>query len=354
MFASCKKDNVDNTPYVYSSKVILNNLPPIMGGGIDSDGSLITFSLPLLGDDNYHSNIILSAKISNIDRNGNKIDLYDFTNKTFSYGSWIKDTFAGNFAWIPEGVSVNLVPNGKRGIYFSYNKSSEISLIQNKSIGNLQLIDGVASMTSNREKGIYAITMPLYKGDYPYTLSNPPTIYEIDSLDVKTKYFEFPINFVFNANCGYGGSKNAMYPIDIIIDIVADTSNNIYVCFGNDNIIYKVDKDKNLTTLIDNIHSPVSIALDNSNNLFVVSAPEFTKNNESFFDMVKPVEVLFINNLMPKTIYKGEYKNFGGCMSNVKNDGIFHISGAHYNLSINSSNEMFLEDPLAGQVVLIK
>ena len=41
-------------------------------------------------------------------------------------------------------------------------------------------------------------------------------------------------------------------------------------------------------------------------------------------------------------------------MTDAKINGIYNVSDANYNISINSSNEIYLEDPLAGQIVLIK
>jgi hypothetical protein len=350
--AACKKEVDPSHPY--ASQVILNDLPPIMGGCLDPDGSLITFSLPLLGDDELHSNVVLSAKIQKINKSGSKNTIFDFGEKTFSSSSWISDTFAGYTAWIPEDACVNLVSKSDGGIYFSYNHESKISLIHNNSLTDVNSIERVVSMTSNRNDGIFAVTAPSYMGDFPYTLKSPPIIYEIDSQNNKSIYFKFPENFVFNINCGYSGSTSVLYPINILIDMVVDSNNNLLVSFGYDNVVYKIDRSKNLTTIIDNIHCPVSIALDNSDRLFVVSAPEFAQDNQGRFNLTKPVEIWTFNNSELTCIFKSETTSSGGCFTDSKIKGIYNINRANYNISINALDEIFLEDPLLGQVVLIR
>jgi hypothetical protein len=351
-FTACKKE--DDSSHTYSSRVILNNLPPIMGGCLDSDGSLITFSLPLLSYAQLHSNVVLSAKIQKINQSGSKNTIFDFGEKTFSSSSWIYNTFAGYSAWIPDDARVNLVSKSDGGIYFSYNHENKISLIHNNSFTDLNSIERVVSMTSNRKDGIFAITAPCYMGDFPYTLKSPPVIYEIDSQNNKSIYFTFPENFVFYINCGYSGFTSALYPIDILIDMVVDSNNNLIVSFGYDNIIYKIDQSKELTTIVDNIHCPASIEVDNSDKLFVVSAPEFVQDYQGRFNLTKPVEVWTFKNSEPTCIFRGEKNISEGCFTDSKIKGVYNINRANYNISINALNEIFLEDPLLGQVVLIK
>jgi hypothetical protein len=351
---SCNNENKNDSPYVYTNSVIAGNLPPVMGGCIDTSGSLLTFNLPLLEDAGYQSNILVSAKILKIDKYENITPVFDFMDNTFSNGAWTSDTFANNNAWIPEGVQVNLVEDKKGKIYVSCNINSSISVIQNNTNIYIQTIDAVTSITSNGKKGIYAISAPSYTGDYPYTLLNPPTIYEIDSFENKSEFFVFPRNLIYSNNCGYEGSINNMYPIDILIDMTTDMKGNIYVCFGYDNVIYKIDKNKELTTFLDNIHCPVSLAFDRSNNLYVVSAPEFAKNDQNIFEMTKPVEVFVKSKSDQKLIYQGKLKNYGGCLLDSKNSGVYSISGANYNISVTQYYDIFLEDPLEGQVILIK
>jgi len=349
---ACKRG--DDSSNDYSGTVISKNLPPIMGGYIDSDGSLITFSLPLLGDDEFHSDVVLSAKIQRIDPGGSKNTVFDFGEKTFSSSSWISDTYAGYSAWIPEDARVNLVAKSDGGIYFSYNHESRISLIYNNSITDLNSVERVVSMTSNRKDGVFAITAPCYMGDFPYTLKSPPVIYEIDSQDNMSIYYTFPGDFKFNINCGYSGYESALYPLDILIDMVVDSDNNLLVSFGYDNVIYKINQNKQLATIADNIHCPASIAVDNSDKLFVVSAPEFAQDDQGRFNLTKPVEVWTINDSEPACIFRGEAKSSGGCFTDYKIKGVYNINRSNYNISINPLNEIFLEDPLFGQVVLIR
>jgi hypothetical protein len=226
-------------------------------------------------------------------------------------------------------------------------------VIQNNTLIDLEFINALTAITSNRKKGIFAIRAPVYTGSYPYVLSTAPVVYEIDSLNIKRIYFIFPNNIVYRNNCGFYGSETAMYPADIIIDMAADDK-NLYVCFGYDNVIYKLDKDKNLSVFIDDISNPESIAIDDFNRFFVVSGPEFRKVKDGYFEMTKPVEVILLDDSKRTTIYRGELKNYGGCFSDDKVSGTFSVSDANYNISISSTGEIFLEDPLAGQVVLIK
>lgn len=362
LFVSCSK-NVDPAlpghqgfPRIYSKKsvIIKKNLPPVMGGYVTKDGSLNTFSIQVKGNDPSHQEILSSAKVLSIDTLGVSQTIYDFNNVVFSHGSLIKDTVGGIPGWIATGIRVNLVPNSDGSICFSSNCLGALSVIQNNTLIDLELINALTSITSNRKKGIFAIRAPVYTGNYPYVLSTAPVIYEIDSLKMKNIYFIFPNNIVYRNNCGYYGSETGMYPADITIDIVADGNNNLYVCFGYDNVIYKIDKDKKLSVFIDDISNPVSIAIDDFNRFFVISGPEFRKVNDGPFEMTKPVEVILIENSKRTTIYKGELKNYGGCFSDDKNGGIFSVSDANYNISIGSDGVVFLEDPLARQVILIK
>ena len=103
-----------------------------------------------------------------------------------------------------------------------------------------------------------------------------------------------------------------------------------------------------------NIHCPASIEVDNSDKLFVVSAPEFLQDDQGRFNLTKPVEVWTFNNSEPICIFRGEIESFEGCFTDSKIKGVYNINRANYNISINSLNEIFLEDPLLGQVVLIR
>jgi hypothetical protein len=362
LFVSCSK-NVDpglpghpGSPLIFSKKSVIlkKDLPPVMGGDVAGDGSLYTFSLQVKGNDPAHKEILLSAKILSIDILGASQTKYDFGNVVFSLGSLIKDSIGGIPGWIATGIRANLVSNTDGSIWFSSNCLGALSMIQNNTLTDLELINGLTSITSNRKKGIFAIRAPVYTGSYPYVLSTAPVVYEIDSLKMKGIYYIFPNEFVYRHNCGYYGSETGMYPADITIDMVADGNNNLYVCFGYDNVIYKLDKDRKLSVFIDDISNPASIAIDYFNRFFVVSGPEFRKVSDGLYAMIRPVEVIMIENSKRTTIYTGELKDHGGCFSDDKVSGIFSVSDANYNISIGSTGEIFLEDPVERQVVLIK
>jgi hypothetical protein len=361
LFVSCSK-SVDpalseqqGSPRDYSKKsvIIKKDLPHVMGGYVTREGSLNTFVMPVEGDDQVHREILSSAKILSIDKDGLSSTIYDFSDVVFSHGLYIKDTIGGISGWIATGIRVNLVSNTDGSIWFASNCLGGLSVIRNNALVDPEFINGLTSITSNRKKGIFAIRAPVYTGAYPYVLSTAPVVYEIDSLKMKRIYFIFPNNIIYRNSCGYYGSETAMYPSDIIIDMVAD-DNNLYVCFGYDNVIYKIDKDRKLSVFIDDISNPASIAIDNFSRFFVVSGPEFRKVSEGLFEMTKPVEVILIDDSKRTTIYRGELKNYGGCFSDGKVSGTFSVSDANYNISISSTGEVFLEDPLEGQIVLIK
>lgn len=354
LFSSCGKET--NNEYSYTSKTIVNNMPPLMGSCIESTGSLLVFSLPMLAD-NFQS-AIMSAKIHKITDNGNDNIIFDFKDQTFSYYGWSKDTFSNIYAWVPDNVKVNLVQNSQNRIFFSCNNGSSVYWIDNNDQITIQYIDKVVSMTSNRQDGVYIITSPIFSGSSTsYTLSSPPEIYEINKMNSRSLYFIFPQNITFNSNCGYEGYPSAMYPIDIHIDMAVDKENNIFVSFGYDNKIFEIDNNKILSTYLDNIFCPVSIAIDNSNRILVVSAPKFIKDSNELFKMIKPVEVYLIKSkTASELIYKGSIasKEFGGCHYYDSNDDCYMLSNTDYDISVNSKNEIYLVSTDEGKIILIK
>jgi len=350
---SCqKKSPVEHN---YLSTVIATDLPPIMGSCIDSTGALLVFSLPLLNDNFYST--LLSAKIIRFTNLGSNKTIHDYGEKTFSNGAWTKDTYAGVTGWIPNNVKVNLVQNNLGQIYISYNNGYHIDKLSNFSISTACYLNKIIAMSTNKNDGVFAIASPGYTGEYPFEISQAPIIYEVYNMNHNSLYFTFPDNINYQSTCGYSGSSTLMFPTDINIDMAVDTKKNIFINFGYDNIIYKLDTNKNLTTYINDIFFPVSIAFDRFDRLFIVSAPKFEKNANDLFTMVKPVEI-FLNKSATenKKIYEGklETEEIGGCWYYDEIfDGLL-LNERMYDISINYNNDIFLLDNNKGEIILIR
>lgn len=347
---SCEKD--DNSPHVYSGKVLVDNLPPVMGGCIDKqDGSLLTFNLPLLKETNpCNPEILYPAKVQKINSSGKKEIILELNNRCACANSLYKDTFANVYAWVPKDFKIDLASTENGDVFISYDYNNTICKIIENGEQQVQSIERVTSITNNRNNGIYAISSPIYTGEDLNTII-PPVIYEIDDKNNKREYFKFPNNLVYETGSSSGYS-NKMYPTDIWIDIATDANGDIYVCIGNNNIIYKIDKDKNFSIYRDDIICPVSIAFDKNNKVYIVSADTYVKNGDTFEEH-KPLEIITINSNIPEVIYEEKGKARGG-YKYVTTLGTYYTSNSNYNISINSKNKIFLENPLEGKIMIIE
>lgn len=352
---SCRKDKDPILPHVYHSQDIVTNLPPVMGGCIDGSGNLMSISVPIY-DGSWPYKELLTAKVHRMNGSGNDQIFYDFKNKYFStassYISLSQDSMANMYEWIPGGLRINLAKKDDISYFMSFNAKDKISILSASGQLEIPAQMGINSLISNGHQGAYYITSPVFTNGNTITVKSPPVIYEIDSLNTITQYFKFPDNLQYSS-AGLVGIPGAFYPTDILIDLAMDNQKNIYVSFGLDNIIYKIDRQKVFSTYRDDIFCPTSIAFDKNNVPFIASAPRFKKAGQKMIKD-KPVEVFLIDKGGDRKIYEGNKADKQGGFMPTKTGEFYTINDATFNLSINTNNEIFLEDPLEGKVVLIK
>ena len=349
---SCEKDDDLLVPHVYSSKTIIENLPPTMGGYVDPNGDLLTFTLPIFDRDNSWE-ILLTAKVNSISNSGLKQEIYEFGNKAFSYGSWTKRNMANIYGMIPDGVRVDLTGINENQFIMSHNWGNKLYIYSKNNISSIDAENGVISLTKNTLNEVFFITSPVFSGD-SYSLTTPSIVYKMDALNTISEFYRFSDLKTYEYS-ELAGSKSAWYPTDILINITADNNNDIFICFGYDNIIYKLDKTGNLTEFRNDIYCPVSIAFDNQNLPFVLSGPKFSKDGDDSYVMTKSIELYKLSDTEgDELIYTGDEIKAAGKFKLDKNGEYYTISDANYNISINPQNEIYLEDPFRGRVILIK
>ena len=239
----------------------------------------------------------------------------------------------------------------------TYNDGNKIYKLTKAVMTEIEAMKGIISITSNHDGKVFFITSPIYgsvQNNSP--LQTPPIIYEIDDLNNIQEYFRFPTDITY-IHWGQGGSDAAMYPSDILINLSMDYDNNLYICFGYNNIVYKINDDKELLSFITDIYCPTSICFDKKNIPFVVSAPKFNlydSNNDYDLYVVQSVEVFKLMEDGNEKIYTGNNVRLRGSYAPDVSDIYYNIDNANYNLSINNSNEIYLEDPKDYRIVLIK
>lgn len=349
---SCEKDEIQNKPHIYSNKVLIDNLPPVMGGFVDYNGDLKTFSLPILGE-NQFSDILLTAKINNITTNGLIEEIHEFANNPFSFGSWSKDTMADIYGWIPNGIRVDMTARGQDDIIMSFNWGKYLYVYSDNYLRSINVNKGITSLTTNSKKEVFFIGAPTYTGEYPSSLITPPIIYKLDTFNGISEFYRFSESETYE-HSGSAGSASAMYPTNILINMTCDKEDNLFICFGYDNIIYKLDKDKVLYEYITDIYCPTSIAFDRNNIPYVLSGAKFSKSEDFKFTMEKPLELLKLIQTRKEIIYTGGNSVYlGGFKLDLLGE-YYTKSDANFNISINQQNYIFLENPLKGEVIMIK
>ena len=146
-----------------------------------------------------------------------------------------------------------------------------------------------------------------------------------------------------------------MYPIDVLVDMKFGNDSSLYIACGYDNVIYKLDKNKNLSRFIENIFCPVSIDFDNKGQMFIVSAPKYEQDSSSQFFISKPVEVYLLStDGSLSVIYSGNKIGQGGCLTDDIIPGQFMVSDANFNINVTSTGSIFLENPLEKNIILIQ
>jgi hypothetical protein len=339
----CKDDDlISPESHKYTSEIIIENTPPLLGGFTDSIGNLVSFNLPLVVDGSTY----LSAKVSQYGESGAGQNLYNFNSKNFFYGTWSYDTFSNIYGAIPGGAIVDLASRGNNQFVLSYIRDSRLYMYSNGGMKYVDAINGITSIATNSTNELFVIKAPSYTRDG--TLSTPPTLYKLDSSNNVVEYFKFSASSEYV----HGGQIDS-FPTDIRINLSFDKKDNLYICFGLDGVIYKLDNAKNLSVFRDDIFCPISLAFSKGNTPFVVSGPKFQKPSDDY-ELTKPVEVLKLSDTRDEVIYQiDNFKSVSG-LSQIKNSLDYTNSGAHYNITTNHLDEIYLEDPVNCKIILIK
>ncbi len=340
-------------PVDSNMRVIAEDLPPVMGGDLDRLGNLLTFSLPLLGNDQYND-IIVTAKLNKISNKGDLQQVYSFNKNHFSFGTWSRDTIANASGWIPGGTHIDLVQKNNNELIMSYNRDDKLFIYSNNTLSSIQAVKGIESITKNSKGELLFITSPIYKkNDSDYSLTSPPIIYKLDSSNSISEFYRFPMSSNYGYS-GLAGSQGELYPIDILINIATDKKDNIYICFGYENTIYKLDSNNTLSTYRNDIYCPTSIAFDQENNPFISSGPQFSKYEINKYKIAKPLEIIKIASNKKEILFsKNDMMSKGGYIPDENNNS-YKLPDAKFNIVINHMNEIFLEDPTKGDITLIK
>lgn len=356
---SCKKENkiTNNTPsspHVYSSSTYVNNLSAVMGGCLDSNGYLVSFTLPLMQSSSFGSNALISGKIIKNKAPFSDSTLIDFQNTPFSFGSLYSNTINNINGWTPRWARVSLAYTKKGALFMASNNNNgnRLCQISNGNSYQYHVIDGLTAITS-LNNDIYAISTPIYNQSLNNILTQA-TIYKVDSIGNLSTYYTFPSNIIFNSNCGYGSGVQKNYPLDVLIDIKARKDSSIFIVSGYDNIIYKLDKNKNLSVYCQNIFCPVSIDFDQNNQMYVVSAPKYSTDVNQNSIMTKPIQVYKITNNNQNIIYESGLSNYTGCLYNKLGTDQSMISDANIKLIVKSEYNIFLENPYEGKILLLQ
>jgi len=362
VLVSCKKDDDSKTNdsngipfHEYTSEVLIEGYPPLMGGCLDTNGMLITFQKPLFVMDPNFNDILINAKILRLEDGNVLSTLYDFGNETFIAGAYIGYIVGNLQGKVPHGVRSDLLCNQEGEIFISASCYNNIRKISGNTISSVVELGSIIAITGNGNNGFFAISSPIFK-DYSGNihLLQAPRIYLIDSLYNQEVFFEFPENIQYEYNYGLSGSNQGLIPIDIYINLEKDNSDNLYVSFGYNDVIYRIDKNKGFTEFINDIHCPVSFTIDDFQRMFIVSAPLLEISNTGYYKMIKPVEVYLVDQSGREIIYKEELQPLKKW---VKNDSIIYEytpGNNNYNITVDKNNIIYLEDPTKGRIIAIK
>lgn len=352
--SACKKEkqeDIISTPHNYSSSIYRSGIPSPMGGCLDSNENLLTFHLPLLANTTYPYPVSIPAEILLFNNNVDSL-IINFGTRAFSSGHFGSDTINSIPGWTPRSNKVSLAYNKRGWLFMAHNRTNEISLISGNMTVSYKTIYGLTAMTSYGND-LYAMSTNIYDGNG--LIIQDPIIHRIDSFGILEDYYDFPANIIFNHNCGTQGGSQAMYPIDVLVDMKFGNDSSLYIACGYDNVIYKLDKNKNLSRFIENIFCPVSIDFDNKGQMFIVSAPKYEQDSSSQFFISKPVEVYLLStDGSLSVIYSGNKIGQGGCLTDDIIPGQFMVSDANFNINVTSTGSIFLENPLEKNIILIQ
>ncbi len=352
---ACKKDiptpqlindvgSSDNYPSEF-----LRNLLPIEGSCIDTVGNLLFFQFPFL---NSPHNPVISAKILKAISINSNSTIFDFQSQTFSYGSYTGIQYNGQFGWVPNNGCASLAMTRNGRLYMSYSNTNKIYRIDNDSYYGQWSLSGVIAISAFKNT-IYVATAPIYDGSF--NISQLPRIYEIDSpVGIPNLYYEFPSTINFNNySGGYSGGSTTFHPIVFSMSLKMDMDTSLYVAFGYDDVIYKIDKDKNLSTYTSSIPYPTSIDIAENGIMYVASAPGFTIDSTFNVTMNKPPQVYTVQQGIPNKIYEGSLFTPLYSSGNSTNDPLHRVGNSFYSISVISANKVYLVSPLEGKIVCI-
>lgn len=336
---SCKKEDeapMVNEPHTYTGSVCASGYPPVISSCLDSLGQLLFFHVPLRQNSIFNSPVDISAKIMQLKGDLTTSIVKDLGQDPFNTSSYTNFTVGSQSGFVPTSCNVSIDMTSDGRLFLCRSDLEAVFLYGSGSFFQYQLLQGITSIEADK-KTLYATVGPIY--DTAYNLVQWPRIYMIDSSGSMSLYFEFPSTYSFGAS-GLGGIvNNLIYPIGFAMEATSLSDGSLLVTFGSDNIIYKIDKNKNVSVFNAQISFPVSIDAAFSDEIFVVSPPQYDSN----VTMIKPVEVYLLDQVGNKSlIYSGT--NSGSVSSGL----------SHYSVSAASWNRIFLTNPREGNVVLIQ
>jgi hypothetical protein len=342
--SACSKDDMKTQ---FSSRVIVENLPPVMGGFIGKNNELITFTLPILENHTGVAVYLKHGKVLSVNDKGQTTTLYTF-NQSFTTGSYSLANYAGVEGYIASDAFVSLAMF-KNEIISAHSKRSTIRSIENQASREFMSLQNVMRITNDFKGNLYFLTSPINPSGQGFLI--PPKILQLDLNENLTEKFEFPFSN-FEYNCGISGWENNMTPSDINFDIIALSENDFFVSLGYDHSIHQISNNQIINT-INHIINPVSIDLDQFGRLFVLSAPTFKRNTENNIEVYKPLEVFIVENGITTKIFSDSKAKNGGCIKEYY-DNIYLSSRTNYSLRINDKNQVFIQDPTLGRIILLE
>lgn len=354
LFVACKKDDDDyiiNAPY--NNEVpygeYSGNLLPVEGSCIDTAGNLLFFQFPFLSSPNIP---IISAKILKAVSNNSNSVVFDFQGQTFSYCSYNGIHYNGQNGLVPSNGCASLAMTDNGNLYMSYSNKHTIYRIAGNGYYSQWMLNGVVAISAFNNK-IYAATGPIYNNSY--NILQLPRIYVMGSPgSLPTLYYEFPSSINFNNySGGLNGSGNILYPIVYSMSLKMDTDSSLYVAFGYDDVVYKIDKNKNLTTYVSTIPYPTSIDITANGIMYVASAPGFSMDSTYHITMNKPPRVFSVQQGIPNQIYEGALFTPLYSTGNTINDPMHRITNSFYSISATSSNKVYLVSPAEAKIVRV-
>lgn len=134
------------------------------------------------------------------------------------------------------------------------------------------------------------------------------------------------------------------------LKMAADTS--LYVAFGYDDVIYKLDKNKALSTYISSIPYPTSIDIATNGLMYIASAPCFSMDSTyTHVSMSKPPQVYTVQHGLQSKIYEGPFFNPVFVTGYSINDSLHRCGNSFYSVSVTPDNRLYLVSPMEGRIV---